>query len=489
MSVARHTAYNLVGAIVPLAVTLVATPFYISAIGVARYGIIAIFWTLLNSLSFMSFGIGPAVAKKIASMAGDSARDRSQLVWTALMLAVCLSAIAALLIFAVADIYFKRLASTPSALRTEVADAAPWLAAAIPLILISNVLTGALQGRQHFGWLNSIQVTTAAAAALVPLTIASLFIPYLPYLVLGIVAVYLASLLVQLVIVARVLPLSSPGMPSSRTAAEIASYGGWLTVSLLVGMVLTQWDRFAIGAMIGASAVTVYQVPFALVSQLLVIPISMTSAAFPRLASSNEDDAHALGGRAIEFLNVIISPAAMLLLLGIGPFLLFWVGRQLSDLTLSVGYVLVCGMWANCLARVPLALLLARGRTKALALLHIAQVIPYALLLYVSLKMAGVTGAAFAWSIRSAVDAVLIFVIAGIRPPNLRPLVVAGLVICMIVTVSLSLPLDSPVRWVLGCAMAMAACFVIWRERPADVSLDRLLKPLQRFIPFGRGLT
>lgn len=64
MAMVRHSILNLIGAVTPLAVILAVTPLYISTIGAERYGILAIFSPLLNSLAFISLGIGPAADKR-----------------------------------------------------------------------------------------------------------------------------------------------------------------------------------------------------------------------------------------------------------------------------------------------------------------------------------------------------------------------------------------------------------------------------------------
>jgi O-antigen/teichoic acid export membrane protein len=73
--------------------------------------------------------------------------------------------------------------------------------------------------------------------------------------------------------------------------------------------------------------------------------------------------------------------------------------------------VIVGAVWLNCFAWVPVTYLLSSGRTKFIAYVQVAEVIPYVAAAYVLTARFGAMGAALVWAAAIVVDAAVYFVL------------------------------------------------------------------------------
>ena len=140
--------------------------------------------------------------------------------WTALLINSTFGIVGAFVLWAVARGFLGKWLNIPAALKPELFSALPWLAAAVPVATNLSVMIGALEGRERFLVVNSLQVISAAAFQLFPLAVAYWHGPNLKWLV-G--AAVLARLSLKSAVVLRV--------PKSHTAyrsapAELAQEPG-----------------------------------------------------------------------------------------------------------------------------------------------------------------------------------------------------------------------------------------------------------------------
>jgi O-antigen/teichoic acid export membrane protein len=405
----RATLLNLAGAVVPVLVQLVTVPLFIRVIGIERYGVMALVWLLLGYFGLFDLGFGQAMARRIAILRDAPVAHRARLFWTGTCLSVLAGVAGGVLLYAVSAWLFGHVFSVPIGLRAECRACLPLLVVALPVVTGISALSGALQGREAFGPLNLSQVTGGVLYQILPLLAACLVSPALPGLVLAAIAgrLVMAGMLFRFCR-ACVPALSRPVFAAAEIPALLA-YGGWLTVTGVISPLLTVFDRFVIGAVSGVGAVAAYTIPFNLVMRIAALPASLQSALFPRLAAAAPAEAGRLQARAVRVVVAVTTPILIIGLFAMQPFLRLWVGPGLAGVAAPIGLILIPGLWANMLAFIPYGFLQSRNRPDVPAKFHAAELLVYAPLLLILTRHFGAAGAAAAWDIRSAADAVLLF--------------------------------------------------------------------------------
>src|SRR6266498_4215417 len=102
MSIKRHTLYNLAGILAPTVVTLFTVPIYLNLIGIDRYGVLVIIWSLFGYVGMLDLGLGRATAQRIAKLQQAEPCERAKTFWTSLALNAAFGVIGGLLFWLVA---------------------------------------------------------------------------------------------------------------------------------------------------------------------------------------------------------------------------------------------------------------------------------------------------------------------------------------------------------------------------------------------------
>ncbi|MBP1152811.1 oligosaccharide flippase family protein [Methylocaldum sp. RMAD-M] len=478
MSVRRNTLLNLVGRLAPIVVTLLTVPPYLRLIGEERYGVLTICWMLLGYFGLFDLGLGQATAQRMASLRNASDEERESLLWTALLLSGGLGLLAGLVFWLVGQLLLTHFIPSGGSLRAETLSALPWLAACLPISFVSSPLSGALAGRERFVALNSTAVVGIFLGQILPLTVAWLGNPELVWLI---PAVLMARLVTTLMLLRRCrhhVPLGR--RPSIKTAwmRPLFSYGGWIALNAAIGSLLAGIERGVIAAISGAKAVTLYTVPYSLAIRLNTIPLSLMSAVFPRFAAESDAQQTQLKRQALRAIAAVMTPLIAAGLFGMEPFLALWIDPDFAARAARSGEILLLGIWVNAFAQVPWFLLQARGRPDLVTKLYLLQLLPYLGLLYGSLVLWEAMGAALAWSVRAAVDALMLFAAAKSTWDELRPILKSGVWITLAASTVFLLQPGNASRWTSAAVLLLF--IALWSWRMAPTSMKHLL-PMHRF--------
>ncbi len=417
MSLKRSTVYNLLGSIAPMLVSVVAVPAYLHLIGDARYGVLALVWLFLGYFGLFDPGITRAAAFHMARLHGkDEQKQRESVFWTALVVNTAFGVVGGLILYFAARPLFNTTFKMPAAMRAEVLAVLPWLAASVPVSIITGVFAGALQARDRFGELNVISVANAALSQLVPLGVAYRHGPDLKWLIPAVLLTRMLGAIPTCIVLVRAVPLGVGGHFDPTRMRTLFHYGGWVTITNLLNPILTTMDRMLIGSVLSAQAVAFYSVPFNLVSRASVIPGAVATSLFPRLSRGTREDSARLASDAVATLAAVMTPVIVAGIAALPIFMRFWVGASFAQNSATVGVVILIGVWINGLAFIPYGHLQAIERPDLVAKFHALELIPFLGLLWLGLHFFGLLGAAWAWTLRVAVDGILLFVVAGQIP-------------------------------------------------------------------------
>lgn len=414
----RNTFYNLSGSLLSMAAALVVVPLFIHKIGTEKYGILAIIWLFIGYFGVFDLGLSRATANQVAKLIDRE--DRANVFWTAILLNAAVGAVGGIVLYFIGGFLFQHVLKMPPSMRASTLVMMPWLAVAVPVATITGVLTGTMEGCEHFLLVNSLQVCGSVLLQVIPLIVAFLLGPNLKWLIGSAILARVLTTLPFIVGTLYILPIGSPRMPSRHWAKVLFGYGAWVTVSNVIAPVFNSVDKFMIGGMAGLSSVTYYAVPERLARQGSIVPGALARTLFPRLSAEQQQVAKETARRSLTALIAVLTPITALMVLGVRPFLAHWIDPGFAVIAGPVGAVVSVSIWINGLAYVPYALLEARGRPDLTAKFHIIEIAPHLALLWYCLHRYGLIGGAWALVFVSALDAGLLLWKSDLRLHKLK---------------------------------------------------------------------
>lgn len=470
----RNIVWNLLGQGAPLFVALLVIPLLIRDLGTERFGVLLLAWMVVGYFTLFDLGLGRAMTKYTSEyLAKKAFPELNGLIWTSLLTLFAIGILGMAVIYSLAPYFVTRILVIPSTIQQEAIDAFGLLAFSLPIVVGTSAARGILEAQQRFGTVNAIAIPAGVANYLLPL--AAIHITNdLTLVVLFLVAGRTMTWLLFLFFSLNSLEgLRVPRLPRISYALQLFQFGGWVTVSSIIGPLMTYMDRFMVGTVLTMSAVAYYATPYDLVTKLGIIAPGIMGVLFPVLIASitlRQGDFWALHDRVTKFILLALAPIIVCALMFAQLFLGVWLGEEFALNSKGVFQILSVGVLFNSLAVVPFTAIHAAGRADLSAKAHLVELPLYLSTLWFLVRYFGIEGVAFAWLLRVVLDYLLMFSIVrrlfGGEPAAGHGLA-AGILMYSILFLSAALFLSAipypEARIPLGISMAVLATYLVWR--------------------------
>ena len=291
---------------------------------------------------------------------------------------------------------------------------------------------GALEGLQCF---REVSIRRAALSILqfgMP-SIVALINPNVGWVIAAMALSRVLGLSVWRRLLQQVLPKSKGHAIERRDLRQLLRFGGWLSISNLIGPLMVSADRFYLATIFPPAFVAYYTVPNDALTRASGLPNTAISAVFPALAEARDDAERTrqLLRKSAYTLHALMLPPVLFGVAFALPILEIWLGVDFAKHAEKVFQILLIGIFFNSCAFLPFAFLQSSGRSDLTALIHLVELPVFVALLYWATHRYGIEGAALAWAMRAALDAGLLYIAAAVLDSHQKNLLLKTMAITM----------------------------------------------------------
>lgn len=405
----KNSGINLLGGILPGLVALGCTPLILLRHGTGFFAAYSIQTALLMTVGLMDFGISRGITLATYDHLLNPSGEPSLPFKAGLRFSLIVSVCVALLCLPCALIYFAFSAHDQDLVISTLLQIASG-----SLTMVTLPFRALLEIRDRFGRLNVIRSLLACTVPVAPL------LPAVSNVPLSAAACYvLAGRVIGLIAYYRAGGISLGQLrrirkPEPAWLRAFAKRCGWAGLANTGSLVLTYADRFLLGALAAPSQVAIYAVANEVATKIWMATGAVQSASTPRIAvelHASESSGSGQRLRSVSYAKAVLTFTvvlpSMLLVVFCDPIFKVWLRSAYLPETSQAAKILIAGMALNSMSQLNFSLLqLHRGEAFG-ARLQVANLFAAILLMLAFIPSLGAVGAAIAFSVRLAMDAVL----------------------------------------------------------------------------------
>lgn len=411
--IARNFFLNFLGYIVYLLTNFFFVQIMVRNFGTERFGIFSLGWVILGYFGILDLGLGKATTKFVAEASEKNETDKiPSFIWNAILTQGVLGALGTIILMLFTPFLVERVFNIPVIYINEAKSIFYLLSLAIPITIISFTLRGVIEARQRFDLINYVNIPFMAVNFVLP--VLGIFFGFgLKDVIAILVGLRAVLLLLWGSLCFRFLFDGKRKFIQKETIYYLFSFGGWMSLFIILIPTFYTLDRFIIGIFLNLAAVSYYSAPYEAVSRLWGIPFSLVSTLFPAFSALTGKKAYAeievLFVRSIKLFIILIGLLIIPLFFLAQDVMQFWLGPDFVRNSTSVFRILLIGFVSNCFSSVPIFFMLGSGRPDIVAKLNLLEAVFYVPLLFLLTKWHGINGAAAACAARFTADMLLFY--------------------------------------------------------------------------------
>jgi O-antigen/teichoic acid export membrane protein len=467
-SVGVNTFYQVGSQIAPAIAAILAIPFLLRHFGPEAFGIVTLFSTALIYFTMLDLGLGRAATRFIAqSLEGGHADDVRRYFWGSIFLLTCVGVLVSigceLAIPTVVSHYLK----IPPAYNHAAILSFYLICGAIPMVTLTATLRGMLEAWGKFPFISLVSAGNGIGLYLLPVVAVLLgggLISVAATYVLVRIGMGVALAIGCLRIEGR---SSLKPILDTEAVKKMLSFGGWLSVSNIIGCAILYGDRFLLGSSIGMAAVASYAVPMDVISRMQILVSSFCAVLFPlmsRLDQSKSSHFRTVYRGALAIGLALMTPLTIAIVV-LAPILMrIWLRNRNTPEAVFAAQVFLAGAVVQATASIAFTALHARGRSDMAAWMHMVEFPIYCVAFYWAAVHFGVRGAALAWLGRVIVDFIGMVILLRLHKKEKGSFVQPELLAALIsVSILFTIGLSGRIEAIVACIVCILTWWWTWR--------------------------
>ena len=156
---AYNAFYNLIGKVLIILIGIISIPILINKLGLERFGILTLIWSLIGYFGIFDLGFGRATTKFVAEyMALGKLEELPSLIWTSLFFMFSFGLIGGALAYLTTPLLVGKIFTVSPDLFGETRRSFHLIGFIIPFVISTAGAVGVLEAQQRFGLINAILI-------------------------------------------------------------------------------------------------------------------------------------------------------------------------------------------------------------------------------------------------------------------------------------------------------------------------------------------